>query len=76
MPKTARHEYRNVGAGTLGERALSMLEIGNPALDWVRLANAQGVEAVRVADLGEFARQLQRAMAERGPRLIEVAMAA
>jgi acetolactate synthase-1/2/3 large subunit len=69
-------EYRNVGAGTLGERALSMLEIGNPALDWVRLANAQGVEAVRVADLGEFARHLQRAMAERGPRLIEVALAA
>jgi acetolactate synthase-1/2/3 large subunit len=68
-------EYRNVGAGTLGERALSMLEIGNPALDWVRLANAQGVEAVRVGDLEQLAAQLQRAMKERGPKLIEVALA-
>ncbi len=68
-------EYRNVGAGTLGERALSMLEIGNPALDWVRLANAQGVEAVRAGNLDEFASQLRRAMAQRGPQLIEVALA-
>ena len=68
-------EYRNVGAGALGARALSMLEIGNPALDWVRLANAQGVEAARVGNLDELASHLRRAMAERGPRLIEVAMA-
>jgi acetolactate synthase-1/2/3 large subunit len=69
-------EYRNVGAGTLGTRALGMLEIGNPPLDWVRLANAQGVEAVRARDLGEFAAQLQRAMKQHGPQLIEVALAA
>jgi acetolactate synthase I/II/III large subunit len=68
-------EYRNVGAGTLGERALSMLEIGDPALDWVRLATAQGVEAVRVGDLDQLASHLRRAMGEHGPRLIEVAMA-
>jgi acetolactate synthase I/II/III large subunit len=69
-------EYRNVGAGELGKRALSMLEIGNPALDWIALAKAQGVMGVRVKNLDEFAIELRKAFAERGPRLIEVAMAA
>ena len=68
-------EYQNVRAGTLGKRALSMLEIGDPTLDWVRLANAQGVEATRAGNLEEFAIQLQRAMKTRGPQLIEVALA-
>ena len=67
-------EYQNVRAGTLGKRALSMLEIGDPGLDWVRLANAQGVEAVRAANVDEFAAHLQRAVKARGPQLIEVAL--
>jgi len=50
-----------------------MLEIGNPAIDWVRLANAQGVEAVRVADLGELADHLRRADAALGRFLEELA---
>ena len=31
-----------------GPQALSMLDIGNPDLDWVSLATGMGVEAVRV----------------------------
>ncbi len=65
-------EYRNVGAGNLGRRALGMLEIGNPDLDWVRLAEGQGVPASRATDLGELAAQLRRALDEEGPHLIEV----
>jgi acetolactate synthase I/II/III large subunit len=67
-------EYRNVGAGNLGRRALDMLEIGRPSLDWVALSRAQGVPAVQVKDLGEFSRELGRALAAGGPQLIEVAM--
>jgi acetolactate synthase-1/2/3 large subunit len=69
-------EYRNVRAGELGKRALSMLEIGNPAIDWLALARAQGVDAVRVSDLDRFARALGAAMKSRGPKVIEVAMTA
>ena len=69
-------EYKNVRAGELGKRALSMLEIGNPAIDWLALAKAQGVDAVRVAELDGFARELGAAMKRRGPKVIEVAMGA
>jgi acetolactate synthase I/II/III large subunit len=67
-------EYRNVGAGELGKRALSMLEIGNPSLDWLALAQAQGVPGVRVENLDGLAKALRGAFAQRGPQLIEVTM--
>jgi acetolactate synthase-1/2/3 large subunit len=67
-------EYRNVGAGELGKRALSMLEIGNPAIDWLGISKSQGVPAERVANLDELARALKGAFAAQGPQLIEVAM--
>jgi acetolactate synthase-1/2/3 large subunit len=67
-------EYRNVGAGNLGKRALDMLEIGRPSLDWVGLSAAQGVSATRARDLEELAQQLRAAMRERGPKLIEVSL--
>ena len=43
-------EYRNVGA-TPGDTAMSMLDLGNPDLDWVKLANGMGVEAARATTL-------------------------
>jgi acetolactate synthase-1/2/3 large subunit len=64
-----------VKAGELGKRALSMLEIGNPSLDWVALAKAQGVESARATDLDGLARDLTAAIKQRGPKLIEVALA-
>lgn len=68
-------EYQNVRAGELGPRALSMLEIGNPTLDWVALARAQGVDAARVKNLDELDAELARSLGGKGPKLIEVALA-
>jgi acetolactate synthase-1/2/3 large subunit len=65
-------EFRHVGAGEAGRKASDMLEIGRPDLDWVKLANAQGVAASRATTLDEFATQLRAALAERGPHLVEV----
>jgi acetolactate synthase-1/2/3 large subunit len=65
-------EFKYVGAGEAGAKATDMLEIGRPDLDWVALANGQGVPAVRVGTLEAFARELRRALGERGPRLVEV----
>jgi acetolactate synthase-1/2/3 large subunit len=68
-------ESKNVGAGgvdTLGPRALDMLEIGRPDLNWVSLAHGMGVAAERVTTLDAFASALQRNMREAGPALIEV----
>jgi acetolactate synthase-1/2/3 large subunit len=58
--------------GNPGPRALDMLEIGRPDLDWVALAKGMGVPARRVESLDEFARALRDGYASRAPNLIEV----
>jgi acetolactate synthase-1/2/3 large subunit len=64
-------ELMRVGA-VAGPGASSMLDIADPALDWVRLAAGMGVEAVRVDTLEAFDAAFAAAMRQRGPRLIEV----
>ena len=44
-------ELTRVGAGNAGPKALSMLDIGHPDLDWVALARGMGVEAERARGL-------------------------
>lgn len=67
-------EFKNVGAGEAGRKALDMLEIGRPDLDWVALAKGHGVNATRARNLDELAWQLGGAMRESGPHLIEVVL--
>ena len=64
-------ELRNVGAGEPGRNALRMLDLDDPALDWVSLAKGMGVEAVRAHDARSFTDSLRAALARRGPFLIE-----
>jgi acetolactate synthase I/II/III large subunit len=64
-------ELKRVGAAERGPKALSMLDLHDPVLDWVSLARGMGVEASRAATAEEFAAQFSSAMATRGPRLIE-----
>ncbi len=65
-------EFTNVGAGDAGQKALDMLEIDRPTLGFVELAKGQGVPGVRVDTLDAFARALTAALAEPGPRVVEV----
>ena len=67
-------EYANVGAGNMGPRALDMLEIGRPDLDWVSLAKGMGVPGTRVANLDQFAAALRAGFSSDGPKLIEVVL--
>jgi acetolactate synthase-1/2/3 large subunit len=53
-------------------KALSMFDLSNPDIDWVKMAEAMGVEAVRVSTLEDFSSAFQSAMKQQGPRLIEV----
>jgi acetolactate synthase-1/2/3 large subunit len=64
-------ELEGVGAGSGGPKSLAMFDLGNPALDWVHLAQGMGVEAVRAETVAQFASALRSAMQTRGPRLIE-----
>jgi acetolactate synthase-1/2/3 large subunit len=67
-------ELARVGARNVGPRALSMLDLHNPELDFVALARGMGVEATRAETLEDFDAQFADAMASRGPRLIELVM--
>jgi acetolactate synthase-1/2/3 large subunit len=67
-------ELARVGARNPGPTALSMLDLHNPTLDWVQLASGMGVEASRAETVEAFASQLDSAMKQRGPRLIEVVL--
>jgi acetolactate synthase-1/2/3 large subunit len=69
-----KHELHNVGARNPGRKALDMLEIGRPDLDWVALARGMGVEAGRATSNAEFIRQLRAGLASEGPYLIEAVL--
>jgi acetolactate synthase-1/2/3 large subunit len=65
-------ELASLGSGDPGRRAIDMLTIDRPVLDWVTLARGQGVEANRALNLDEFTRELNCGLASKGPYLIEL----
>ena len=64
-------ELQRVGIGSAGAKALSMLDLHNPEMNWTQIATGLGVEASRATTAEEFAAQYESAMKNRGPRLIE-----
>lgn len=64
-------EYRGVGANP-GRVALDMMDLGNPDLDWPKLAAGMGVEAARVGTMEAFGDVFTQANARPGPFLIEL----
>jgi len=64
-------EYANVGANP-GRTALDMLDIGNPDLGWVGIAQGMGVEAAQAKNLETFVDLFRQANARSGPFLIEL----
>jgi acetolactate synthase-1/2/3 large subunit len=64
-------ELMRVGAIGAGPKALSMLDLHNPELNWQSIAHGLGVEASRATTAEEFNAQYASAMQQRGPRLIE-----
>jgi acetolactate synthase-1/2/3 large subunit len=67
-------ELMRVGAQNPGPAALSMLDLNNPALNWVKLAEGMGVAATRSETIEQFIDQLRAALATPGPHLIEVVL--
>lgn len=65
------NELKMVGAGEPGRNARRMLDLDDPAFDWVMLARASGVEAIRATTAEGFADALKSALARKGPFLIE-----
>ncbi len=69
-----KRELANVGAGEAGRRALDLMELDRPALDWVGLTRSMGVEAGRAMTTGELGRQLAAGLRAEGPCLIDLVL--
>jgi acetolactate synthase I/II/III large subunit len=67
-------EFANMGFGTPGPRASTLIDIGNPRIDWVSMGKSMGVPSVSVNNGGDFYRALVKSAAEPGPMLIEVCL--
>ena len=64
-------ELSRVGVQNPGPKALSMLSLRDPALDWVSISQGMGVPAVRATTAAEFRAALTDAITHKGPRLVE-----
>ena len=64
-------EMARAGVKTLGPQAQRLTQLDQPPLDWVHLAKGMGVPAVRVETAGDLVQDLERALAEEGPHVIE-----
>lgn len=67
-------ELARVREGEPTPKMQSLLEIGEPSIDWVQLAQSMGVPAVAAASAESFHTEFERAMAQRGPLLIEASI--
>ncbi|WP_374572938.1 acetolactate synthase large subunit [Phenylobacterium sp.] len=77
----ANHSYRilniemgRTGSGNPGPSASKLLDLGAPKIDWVAMAKAQGLPAVRCETAEDFERAFGGAMAQTGPMFIEAAI--
>ena len=73
--ETLRGELANVGAKNAGRKALDMIDLDRPTLDWLSIARGMGVEAGRAETLDELRRQLAAGLRSPGPYLIDAQLA-
>lgn len=69
-----RGELTNVGVQNPGPRAIDMLSLDRPVIDWCQMAQAHGVPASRVETCEALEAALEHAAQTPGPHLIEVAL--
>lgn len=67
-------ELARLGVSEPGANARSVLGLDGPELDWVQLAQGQGVPASRATRAEAFRAQLAAALAAPGPHLIEAVL--
>lgn len=68
-------EYQRMGINTIGDKAASMFDLGNPVIDWAQIAAGMGVPGVKVRSAEEFNKALAQSLAAPGPMLIDAVLA-
>ena len=64
-------EMARVREREMNAKMKSMLDLGNPSLDWVNIATGLGVPATRAGTAEEFHERFEAALGAKGPQLIE-----
>jgi acetolactate synthase-1/2/3 large subunit len=64
-------ELARVGVTNPGPKALSLLDLTRPTIDWVSISEGMGVPATRADTVDGFRTALSEALSIEGPRLIE-----
>ncbi len=64
-------ELQRVGVANPGPKALSLLDLTNPEIDWVSISEGMGVPAKRADTVEAFREALAEALSHKGPRLVE-----
>jgi acetolactate synthase-1/2/3 large subunit len=67
-------ELSRVGAESPGPKALDMLDLSRPDLDFAALAEGMGVPAARATTADEVVTALERGLAEPGPFLVDAVL--
>jgi acetolactate synthase-1/2/3 large subunit len=70
-----RMELQRTGAGEAGEKARALLDLSDPPIDFTALAAGMGVPATRATTCEQLFEQIEAALAEPGPHLIEAVLA-
>jgi acetolactate synthase-1/2/3 large subunit len=65
-------ELINVGIQNPGPRAIDMLTLDRPYIDWVNVAKGMGVEALKVNNCENLLKALDVGIKKDGPFLIEI----
>ncbi len=69
-----RTELGRHGNDDFGAQAAALTSLADPRVDWVTLATAFGVPAVRATRVGDLRQTFTDAVASGGPHLIEIAL--
>ena len=72
--KILKVEFGNMGFGTPGPKALELIDMDRPRIDWVAMGKSMGVPSVRVENARDFYLSMVNSAKEPGPMLIEVAL--
>ncbi len=65
-------ELLRTGEKNPGPHTQALMDLGDPALDWINISRGMGVAAVRVDSAEQLAEELSLALKETGPHLIEM----
>ncbi len=69
-----RMELARAGITSIGAKALSLIDIDDPAIDWAKIGEGMGVPAVSVNTAEGLAYELRKALSEPGPHLVEMVL--